>query len=233
MKATLVVFGRSNADLSDAINFTSSEVESEIIVSFNSDNTSFNFFNKKAFYQNLYITIHPNATVKYNLETDIGLIDFNSDSLATSIIKQLDVKTNTGNINVDFGQSTYITTNFVKIISSIGSISLISQEILVATSVTFNITSTIGNINLLISYNNVPEANYSIIHNVQCTSGNIDLLYSFSNEVGLIINATTNVGTIDIPGGGTSYQSPDIGSKTAIYEFDFLTTIGNIKAAFT
>ncbi|NHJ86050.1 MAG: hypothetical protein FK734_11355 [Asgard group archaeon] len=233
MKATLVVYGRSNADLADALNFTKNDFTDEIIISFDSGISTLTFFNKKAFYQDLFITLNPNASIIYHIETNVGSIDFNSDSIVTSIIRQFEVRTQVGNINIDFGQNTYLTTNYVKLITSLGNITLISQEVHLATEVTFEITGTIGHIYLLIAYNDAPDGNYTIEYIVQSSTGDIDLLYTFSPEIGVVINATTTTGTINIPGGGTSYQSPDIGSKTAIYDFDFQTTTGDITAALT
>ncbi|NHJ38981.1 MAG: hypothetical protein FK731_03035 [Asgard group archaeon] len=232
MEVRLEMWGRSEANFADAVNFTSTISEGKVIISFDSGDLIWKWNDKEAFYQKLFIKINPNAIAEYNIITTTGSVNLNFDSLAESEILMLDVAITTGSIEVDFGDNTFLNTSEVNLATTTGSIEVISQDVKFADDILWSISTTTGSIELTIDQVSIPSNNYIATYDVSVTTGSIDLLYTLDeNNFGTRITAQTTTGSITIPGGGSFYESSDYDAKLIKYIFDLVTTTGSISAS--
>ncbi|PWI49095.1 hypothetical protein CEE45_02830 [Candidatus Heimdallarchaeota archaeon B3_Heim] len=95
---------------------------------------------------------------------------------------------------------------------------------------TWSITGMTGGINLDLTDNLPQNLTGSTTHlfNLDCTTGSIDVISDLSLGIGLQITASVTTGTIDVPGSGDSYTSPNFASSLLKYDFTIITTTGGI-----
>ena len=231
--AKISIYGREKADITTAANFTVEELVSKIIFTFDSGTLNIgNPFDKTQKYYVLDISIHENATLVYDIETTTGAINADFDSTKNTTIYAIDFLSTTGSIDLDFGANTTLETNEVNIELTTGSISFDALDVYYTGNTTFNLISTTGSIDLAVSQlSNIPDFNYTLDFNVEVTTGNIDLLYNTNAAIiGIKIDAMTSTGSITLPGGGSSFETPGYDLRGIKYYFDLSTTTGNIIA---
>ncbi|MBK5114983.1 MAG: hypothetical protein JJE41_15265 [Candidatus Heimdallarchaeota archaeon] len=232
MEARLEFWGRSEAVLTDAVNFTSSTAGGKVIISFESLLLPWNWVDKDAFYQKLFVKINPDAIAEYDVATTTGSITLDFDSLTESEIRMLDVDVTTGSITVDFGDNTFLNTSTVSLGTTTGSIDVISEEVKFVDDITWTIEATTGSIDLTVDQVAIPADNYTATFNVGTTTGSIDLLYTLDeSDFGIRITAQTTTGSITLPGGGNLYESSGYSGELIKYIFDLDTTTGSIEAS--
>lgn len=230
-EGTIVLYGRENANISQAKNFTSIIENNRVVIKFDSGKTSGGLFDKTAFYHELYLSINPIAIVNFDIETEVGGIEFRSDSTTVTIIEALSLSTTTGGISVDFGENTVLDTETINLTGTTGLIEFISEDVNFTSNITFNIDVTTGGVDLFVAQTSFPSANYTAIYNVKSTTGGIDLNYQITDSnIGIKMVASVTTGNIDLPGDGNSYETSGYESKDVRYYFDLETTTGGIIA---
>jgi len=231
LEARLEFWGRSEATIADAKNFTST-ITDKITISFDSGVVTWQWGNKSAFYQKLFIKINPDAIAEYSLTVTTGSVTLNFDSLTESEITMLDVDVTTGSVDVDFGDNTFLNTSTVSLETTTGSVDVISQEVKFVDDIVWTIKTTTGSIDLTVDQVAIPSDNYIATFNVDTTTGSIDLLYTLAEtDFGIRITAQTTTGSITLPGGGNLYESNGYSGELIKYIFDLDTTTGSIEAS--
>lgn len=226
------MWGRSEAKIEDAINFTATTAGGKVIISFDSGDPTWKWSDKDVFYQKIFIKINPNAIAEYDIITTTGSINLDFDSLTESEILKLDVAVTTGSIDADFGDNTFLNTTEVSLVTTTGSIDVISQKVKFGNDIYWTITTTTGSIDLTVNQIIIPSDNYVATYDATTNTGSIDLLYTLDeNDFGIRITAQTTTGSIGIPGGGNLYESTDYALKLIKYIFDLDTTTGSISAS--
>jgi len=232
VEVRLEMWGRSEAILADAVNFTSSVVGGKVIISFDSGVQTWKWGDKDAFYQKIFVKINPDAIVEYDILTATGSVILYFDSLTESEIRMLDVEVATGSIDADFGDNTFLNTSTVSLITSTGSIDVISEEVKFVDDIYWTITTSTGSIDLTVEQVAIPSNNYIATYDATTSTGSVEVLYTL-NEVnfGIRITAQTTTGSITIPGGGNLYESSGYASELIKYIFDLDTSTGSISAS--
>ncbi|MBK5114984.1 MAG: hypothetical protein KGD59_11720 [Candidatus Heimdallarchaeota archaeon] len=232
MEARLELWGRSEATIADAVNFTSSTAGGKVIISFDSGEVTWKWSDKDAFNQNLFVKINPDAIAEYSIITTAGSTDLDFDSLTESEIRMLDVTVTAGSITVDFGDNTFLNTSTVSLVSSAGSISVTSQDVKFVDDIAWTITTQAGSVDLIIDQVAIPADNYTATYDVSTGAGSVELLYTLDeSNFGISITGQTSLGSITIPGGGNSYESSGYASESIKYIFNLETSAGSISAS--
>lgn len=232
MEARLEFWGRSEATIADAVNFTSSTAGGKVIISYVYPLQPWNWVDKDAFYQKLFVKINPDAIAEYNVNVTTGSVTLDFDSLTESEIRMLDVDVTTGSITADFGDNTFLNTSTVSLVTTTGSIDVSLQEVKFVDDITWTIETTTGSIDLTVDQVAIPSDNYIATFNVDTTTGSIDLLYTLAEtDFGIRITAQTTTGSITLPGGGNLYESSGYSGELIKYIFDLDTTTGSIEAS--
>ncbi|MHA1121512.1 MAG: hypothetical protein ACTSPC_01705 [Candidatus Heimdallarchaeota archaeon] len=232
MDARLEFWGRSEATIADAVNFTSSTAGGIVTISFESNDTTWKWSDKDVFYQKLFIKINPDAIAKYIILTNAGSINLDFDSTTESEIRMLDVTVSAGSITVDFGDNTFLNTSTVSLVGSAGSIHVTSQDVKFVDDIAWTITTQAGSIDLIIDQVAIPADDYTATYDVSTSAGSIELLYTLAEtDFGVSITAQTSTGSITLPGGGNTYQSSGYVTETIKYIFDLETSAGSVSAS--
>jgi len=232
MEARLEFWGRSEATIADAVNFTSSTAGGIVAISFDSGDLTWQWGDKDAFYQKLYVKINPDAIAEYNLTVTTGSVTLNFDSLTESEITMLDVDVTTGSISIDFGDNTFLNTSAVSIDTTTGSITIVSEDVKFVDDIVWTISTTTGSITLTVVQVAIPVDNYIATYNVDTTTGSVTLHYTLDEgDFGVRIHGTTTTGSVTIPGGGNLYESTGYDSELIKYIFELDTTTGSISAS--
>ncbi|NPE09839.1 MAG: hypothetical protein GNW80_16285, partial [Asgard group archaeon] len=227
MEARLEFWGRSEATIADAVNFTSSTAGGKVALSFDSGDVTWQWGDKDAFYQKLFVKINPDAIAEYNIIVTTGSVTLNFDSSTESEITMLDVDVTTGSVTADFGDNTFLNTSTVSLETTTGSIDVYSQEVKFVDDIVWTIETTTGSIDLTVDQVAIPTDNYIATFNVGTTTGSIDLLYTLAEtDFGIRITAQTTTGSITLPGGGNLYESSGYSGELIKYIFDLDTTTG-------
>ncbi|MHA1187489.1 MAG: hypothetical protein ACTSSK_11560 [Candidatus Heimdallarchaeota archaeon] len=232
LEARLELRGRSEATMADAVNFTSATVGDQVVISFDSGGNTWDWFNKSAFYQKLFIKINPDAIAKYSLTVTTGSVTLNFDSLTESEITMLDVEVTTGSVDVDFGDNTFLNTSAVSLETTTGSITMVSEDVKFVDDIVWTISTTTGSITLTVIQVAIPIDDYIATYNADTTTGSVTLHYTLDEgDFGVRIHGTTTTGSVTIPGGGNLYESTGYVSELTKYIFELDTTTGSISAS--
>lgn len=232
MEARLEFWGRSEATIANAVNFTSSTAGGKVALSFDSGDVTWKWGDKDAYYQKLFVKINPDAIAEYNLTVTTGSVNLNFDSLTESEIRMLDVLVTTGSVHADFGDNTFLNTSTVSLGTTTGSLEVISQEVKFVDDITWTIETTTGSIDLTVDQVAIPADTYTATFNVGTTTGSIDFLYTLDElDFGVRITAQTTTGSITLPGGGNLYESSGYSGEPIKYIFDLVTITGSIHAS--
>jgi len=226
------MWGRSEATLADAVNFTDSIAGGKVLISFDDGSPIWKWTNKSAFYQKLFIKINPDAIVEYDVTIITGSVDLNFDSLTECEIRMLDITVTTGSIDVDFGDNTFLNTSVVNLETITGSIEIISEDVKFANDITWTISVVTGSIDMTISQVVIPANNYTATYDAGTVTGSVTLSYTLDvNDFGVRIQGSTTTGSVTLPGGGNLYESPGYATEPIKYSFDLQTTTGSISAS--
>ncbi len=232
LEARLEMWGRSEAILADAVNFTDTIAAGKVIISFDDGNPTWSWTNKSAFYQKLFIKVNPDAITEYDVTIITGSVDLNFDSLTECEIRMLDVEITTGSIDADFGDNTFLNTSTVHLKTITGSIDIISEEVKFVDDITWTISVITGSIDMTISQIAIPANNYTATFNAGTVTGSVTLSYTLDeNDFGIRILGSTTTGSVTLPGGGNLYESSGYATEPIKYLFDLETTTGSISAS--
>jgi hypothetical protein len=254
-EADLVVRGRPGADIADARNFGVYNLTLDsMVISFDSGNYQFFFWNKKAFTYDITIRINPIAEIDFNVDADTGTVTFTTNSIdninmgdliltsdtgrldvdldgsINTQIDELDLDTDTGRIEVDLGKNTTLGDSVVDITTDTGRVYLSYEDLMATTSTTWNIDSDTGGITLDIIQNYVAPSAYQATFNVGTSTGSITVNFSFNASIGYSFDADSDTGSITLPGPGDYYESPNHDIATNVYDFILNTNTGGVTA---
>lgn len=231
-KAKIVVYGEKNAKMSDATDFSAHTSNETVHIKFDSGQNKREWFSLDDMYYKLNVSLNPNASVAYNLETTTGEMDLSFDSTSTSTITKLNVSSTTGSTEIILGDNTVLTCQEANIEATTGEIQVNAlYNVTFPHDIDWRIGATTGGISLKIAQKFVPLVNYTAFFDINATTGGISLWYMLDEEeFGVKITAHTDTGSVQIPGGGNTYTSQDYTSKDVKYAFNLDTTTGGITA---
>jgi hypothetical protein len=225
-------YGKRDAILEDATNFTAVELGDTVSIDYNAP-ALYNTSDPRSFYNNLHIKIRADLTVKYNITTTTGDIYLVFDSVLTqTVISQLNVFSSLGDVSIEFGDNTAVDSSTLntQILDGTLDINFDAVELL-STIDMWNITSREGDIEFRIDQSDLIGTNNATF-NVLTTSGKATMKYKFNDETGFQVSAITGTGDItsdvEIPDAHTPYQN-EVFPAVENYIFAFETGTGNIK----
>ena len=225
-------YGKRDASIEDATNFTAVEIGDTVFIDYNAP-ALYNTSDTRSFYNNLHIKIRADLTVKYNITTTTGDVYLVFDSVLTqTVISQLNVFSSLGDVSIEFGDNTAVdsSTFSTEILDGNLDINFDAVE-LFSTIEMWNITSREGNIDFLIDQSDLIGTNNATF-NILTASGKATMKYKFNDGTGFQVGAITATGDItsdvEIPDAHTPYQN-ELFPSTENYIFAFETGTGSIK----
>lgn len=225
-------YGKRDATLEDATNFTAVELGDTVFIDYNAP-ALYNTSDPRSFYNNLHIKIRADLTVKYNITTTTGDIYLVFDSVLTqTVISQLNVFSSLGDVSIKFGDNTAVDSSTLNTHILDGTLDINFDAVeLLSTIDMWNVTSREGDIEFHIDQSDLMGTNNATF-NILTTSGKATMRYKFNDETGFQVSAITATGDItcdvEIPDAHTPYQN-EVFPAIENYIFAFETGTGNIK----
>ena len=225
-------YGKRDATLEDATNFTDSELGDTVTIDYNAP-ALYNTSDPRSFYNNIHIKIRADIIVKYNITTTTGNIYLVFDSVLTQTeIAQLNVFSSLGDISIEFGDNTAIDSSTLNTQILDGTLDIKFDAVeLLSTIDLWNITSREGNIDFHIDQSELVGTNNATF-NIETYSGKASMKYKFNEDTGFQVSAITATGDITsdvvIPDAHTPYQN-DVFPADENFIFAFETGTGSIK----
>ncbi|NPD90149.1 MAG: zinc ribbon domain-containing protein [Asgard group archaeon] len=255
IETTVEVRGRPGGNIDEAKTFGMRIDPDTLVIEFNSgEEYSFFFWNKKAFTYNIFVKLHPTATVNHFVDADTGSVTLTTDKIdniefndilltsntgrvtldlsgsVNSTIQALDLGTNTGRVNVDLGERTTLSTTLVDIHTNTGSITFTYADLIVLDDITWLIETDTGSINMFITQNLVYPYSVESVFDAITDTGSITLNFSFNNTIGYIFIGSTDTGSVDLLGEDDLYESPNYLTALNTYSFTMDTDTGSVTA---
>ena len=252
-EAKVEVYGRKDASLSDALNFTTTYLNNDTMeIVFDSGDFDFFFWNKKVFTYDITVYINPAETadifvdadtgsvslsteaidsldiVRIDLQSNTGSIDLDMINSVNTTLKGLNLSTNTGRIDVDLGVRTSLNDSYVLISTDTGSIDFGFIDLISADSMTWEITTDTGSINIEIMQDIVYPFQFLSFFDVDTSTGSITVDFLFNATIGYHFYGSTSTGSVDILGSGDEYSSPNYATAENLYDFDLSTNTGSV-----
>ena len=217
LTAEIKVFGRSEANISDAKTITENFQTGQCEFKFNSDNET-KIPWKEDMYYDLEIIINPCVAMKYNIIVSSGNTYLDFSSASSAIIEELEIVTFSGDINIDLGIGKTITSQSVNIEASSGNIYFYAGSDCEITTPLFKIFTFSGDIDL--SFGNGCTLNTSTV-DLETSSGNLDVDFGSNTQIyGNSFDVETFSGDIVLEFG--------ISINLTLDEFNFIASSGNI-----
>ncbi len=207
LSVTIEVYGQSQANITDAKSFSENMINNRTTISFAED--EFNYWDKTSIRHELYITINPAIAIEYNLKSFSSYIDISMIDTPNVEIRKLDIETFSGDIDVNLGAYTNITTNAaVSIYSSSGRINFFASNNLLVNSLNFTIETFSGDIEMQIgSYAEIITSTFKL----KTSSGSIDfyslhclnfdstsfIAETFSGDIEIVFEDNTDINLDD------------------------------------
>ncbi|MCK5410038.1 MAG: zinc ribbon domain-containing protein [Candidatus Heimdallarchaeota archaeon] len=252
-EATVEVYGREEASLSDAMNFTTTYLSNDTMeIIFDSGEFDFFFWDKKVFTYDITIYINPAVTadifvdadtgsvslsteaidslniVSIDLQSNTGSIDLDMINSVNTTLNGLNLFTNTGRIDVDLGVRTALDDSYVVIVTNTGSIDFEYVDLIAYDDMTWEITTNTGSINVEIIQNIVYPFQFLTFFDVDTDTGSITVDFFFNATIGYHFYGSTSTGSVDILGSGDEYSSPNYATAENLYDFDLSTSTGSV-----
>lgn len=252
-EAKVEIYGRKDASLSDAMNFTTTYLSNDTMeISFNSGEFDFFFWDKKVFTYDITVYINPEVTadifvyastgsvslstesidsldiVNIDLQSSTGSIDLDMRNSVNTTLNGLNLETSAGRIDVNLGIRTALNDSYVLIATSTGSIDFGFVDLLSVDSMTWKITTDTGSINIEIMQDIVYPFQFFSLFDVETSTGSITMDFFFNATIGYQIDGSTSTGSVDILGNEEGYYSPNYATAINIYDFDLITSTGSI-----
>lgn len=196
--ATIKVYGRSDATLTNATNFVTNSIGNKEILTFQTE--SYSSFDTTARYYDLEIVINPLVAIEYHIETfsgsiwldlgdsynstinNINIYSFSGDIYAAFGMKSniiadnLAFETSSGSINTYFESNTKINTTNIEFTSFSGDITTTFREQIVINCDTINLESNSGYVTFGFDLHNFVNANHLI---GKTFSGDLDFDFGY------------------------------------------------------
>ena len=176
------------------------------------------------YYYDLEITVHPSVAIGLQVVIGVGSLTWiTSDDLT---LRNLDVLTGTGSIELDLQGTTLLEFASGKLTTGTGSIDFSSANLNMTQDSILDLNTGTGSID--ISLDQTLDFNQTLFMDVDTGTGSIDALVDYSNAIGLNVTTDTNTGIIDVSG-LTSGLSTNYASVGTHIDFDLRTTTGSIE----
>ncbi len=252
-EAIVEVYGREDASLLDAMNFTTTYLNNDTMeIIFDSGEFDFFFWDKKVFTYDITVYINSAVTadifvdadtgsvslsteaidslniVSIDLQSNTGSIDLDMTNSVNTTVNGLNLVTNTGRIDVDLGVRTALNDAYVKIVTNTGSIDFEFVDLISADDMTWEITTDTGSINMEISQNIVYPFQFLTFFDVDTDTGSITVDFFFNATIGYHFYGSTSTGSVDILGSGDEYSSPNYATADNLYDFELSTDTGSV-----
>lgn len=223
-QGSIKVYGREDSDLVDANAFSYQTVGSIVTVEFTSDWP----LDQNPFTYELVIAINQNISVELDIETHSGVVDIDFTKVD---INDFDIKTITGNQNINLSQTNRFSEYIPFITSSSGRIDLFFTDInYTTTTTTWTITTSSGSIDLYMKQH-IADMNNSTSRAfiINTPTGTINVNTDLSTDYGISVTATTSSGSINLPSSGDEYQTSNYNTASWKYDFEMTTSTGRIN----
>ncbi|MHA1346316.1 MAG: zinc-ribbon domain-containing protein [Candidatus Heimdallarchaeaceae archaeon] len=252
-EAIVEVYGRDDASLLDAVNFTTTYLNNDTMeIMFVSGDFDFFFWDNQVFTYDIIIYINPAETADIFVDTDTGSISLSTEAIdsleITSIdlqsstgsidldmtnsvnttLDDLNIETNTGRIDVDLGVRTTLDDSYVIIDTDTGSINFGFVDLISIDNMTWEITTDTGSINLEIEQNIVYPFQFLSSFIVDTDTGSITVDFFFNDTIGYHFDGSTSTGSVDILGSENAFSSPNYGTAENLYDFELTTSTGSV-----
>ena len=173
---------------------------------------------------NAYSTENVTINNVYLVSTT-GQIQFSLSDQGANYISDVFATTTTGKIYFDFGKNITYDGNKIELTTTTGKIILYYVNMNYLENVTWLISTSTGSVYANITQDFIIEKPLQISFFVTVNTGSIDILTEFHDDIGYLFEATTDTGSITIPG-----QSPNYDTALNKYYFSLRTDTGNIMA---
>ncbi len=252
-EAKVELYGRKDASLSDAVNFTTTYLNNDTMeITFVSGEFDFFFWDKKVFTYDITVYINPVVKadifvyastgsvslsteaidslnmVNVDLQSSTGSIDLDMRNSVNTTLNRLNLETSTGRIDVDLGIRTVLNDSYVLIATSTGSIDFGFVDLISTDSITWEITTSTGSINLEIMQDIVYPFQFLSFFDVDTSTGSITVDFFFNATIGYHFYGSTSTGSVDILGSEDEYSSPNYATAENLYDFELITSTGSI-----
>jgi DNA-directed RNA polymerase subunit RPC12/RpoP len=252
-EAKVELYGRKDASLSDAMNFTTTYLNNDTMeITFVSGEFDFFFWDKKVFTYDITVYINPTVTadifvyastgsvslsteaidslnmVNVDLQSSTGSIDLDMRNSVNTTLNNLSLGTSTGRIDIDLGVRTVLNDSYVLIATSTGSIGFEFVDLISTDSITWEISTSTGSINIGIMQNIVYPFQFFSLFDVDTSTGSITVDFFFNETIGYQFDGSTSTGSVDILGNEDGYYSPNYATAENLYDFDLITSTGSI-----
>ena len=217
LTAEIQVYGRSEADISDAKTITQDFPTGQCEFVFDSGSEIL-VPRKERMYYDLQIVINPTVAMKYNIIVSSGNTYLDFSSASSGIIEELDIVTFSGDINIELGIGKTITSPAVNIEASSGNIYFDAGSNCEITTPLFKVFTFSGDVDL--SFDNGCILNTSTI-DLESSSGNIDIDFGSNTQI-----VATNF-DVEIFSGDIVLEF-GYSNNVTVDEFNFIASSGNI-----
>jgi len=252
-EAKVELYGRKDASLSDAMNFTTTYLNNDTMeIAFVSGEFDFFFWDKKVFTYDITVSINPTVTadifvsastgsvslsteeidsldiVNIDLQSSTGSIDLDMRNSVNTTLNGLNLVTSTGRVDVDLGVRTVLNDSYVLIDTSTGSIDFRFIDLISADSMIWEIITSTGSINIEIMQDIVYPFQFLSFFDVETSTGSITVDFLFNATIGYHFYGSTSTGSVDILGSENAYSSPNYLTAENLYDFDLVTSTGSV-----
>lgn len=162
------------------------------------------------------------------IESSTGslLFDFRYSTVAS--LTDLVMDTSTGSVKAYLGETMTINCTVVNLSTSTGSVLLEYTNIIQLGDLDWNLDTSTGSITLVFEQTILPGINCSSIYDLETSTGSITIDCEVNTGIGIEIDADTSTGSINLPGGGSHYTSPEFSLKGCQYSFTLMTSTGSM-----
>jgi hypothetical protein len=175
-----------------------------------------------------------NSTLgKVSLRTDTGHVSFKMNNAIGTCFEDVGLSTSTGSVYGHFGQNTTILDSDVDLKSSTGDVVAFYRDIFTPDDFTWDLSTSTGSIAMTTQQEVVTALNSTHSFKLDTDTGNITFNCELVSNIGVIIDASTDTGSITLPGGRSHYASEEWHSKAMLYDIHLATSTGNIIAYVT
>jgi len=252
-EAKVEVYGRKDASLFDAMNFTTTYLNNDTMeITFVSGEFDFFFWNKKVFTYDITVYINPVVTadifvdastgsvslsteaidslniICVDLQSSTGSIDLDMNNSVNTTLNGLNLVTNTGRIDVNLGIKTALNDSYMLIDTSTGSIDFGFVDLISADSMVWEIITSTGSINIEIMQDIVYPFHFLTFFAVETSTGSITVDFFFNDTIGYHFYGSTSTGSVNILGNENAYSSPNYATAENLYDFELITSTGSI-----
>ena len=244
-EATIDVRGGIKASFDDAKNFQHQISNNKTIITFDSDDDLYSFWNFKSLTHNIFITLNPDAVVDFmvhsstgsvelvlddiddivledvTLSSNTGSIGFHSGHAMNTSIGDVSLSTDTGRIMFDFDDAIDTSIEKLSLIDSTGSVSAHLGEAMNINSASILMTTSTGSVTL--TFENI-LFNDDTTWDLETSTGSITIEFTQTNILPINFTSNFNVETST----GSIVVDGEIANELGI-EVNAATSTGSIN----